>query len=125
MWVTWQDTGHVCRVTVAHPTGLEGIVMESCLRCAVAPGQFTGEYAVSATQSNGEGFSLFVDEKLVDREQPQGAEGRGEGWLRVEVIDRRGDQALIKLPAEPLEVGQFVTVKANQLASLCLQSSRR
>ena len=61
----------------------------------------------------------------MDREQPQGAEGRGEGWLRVEVIDRRGDQALIKLPAEPLEVGQFVTVKANQLASQCLQSSRR
>src|SRR5207249_1703950 len=55
IWTPRQDTGHVCRETVAHPTGLEGVVMESCLRCAVAPGQFTGEYAVSATQSNGEG----------------------------------------------------------------------
>jgi hypothetical protein len=53
--------------------------MESCLRCVIAPGQFTGEYAVSATQSNGEGFSLFVDAKLVDREQPQGAADRGGG----------------------------------------------
>jgi hypothetical protein len=99
--------------------------MESCLRCAIAPGQFTGEYAVSATQSNGEGFSLFVDEQLVDREPPQGASVRGEGWLRVEVIDRSGDQALIKLPAASLEMGRFVTVKANQLASHCLQSSRQ
>ena len=99
--------------------------MESCLRCAVAPGQFTGEYAVSATQSNGEGFSLFVDEDLVDWEQPPDPEGRGEGWLRVDVIDRKGDEALIKLPAQSLEGGQFVTVQADQLASPCVQSSRQ
>ena len=97
--------------------------MESCLRCAVAPGQFTGEYAVSATQSTGEGFSLFVDEDMVDQEQPRG-DGRGEGWLRVEVIDRRGDQALIKLPAPSLEGGQFVTVRSDQLGSPCVPSSR-
>ncbi len=97
--------------------------MESGLRCDVAPGQFTGEYAVSATQSNGEGFSLFVDEELVDRDQP-GSDGRSEGRLRVEVIDRRGDQALIKLPAPSLEGGQFVTVRSDQLGSPCVPSSR-
>ncbi len=97
--------------------------MEFCLRCAVAPGQFTGEYAVSATQSNGERFSLFVEEDLLEWEQPRG-DGRGEGWLRVEVIDRRGDQTLIKLPAPSLEGGQFVTVRSDQLGSPCVPSSR-
>ena len=97
--------------------------MESYLRCAVGPGQFTGEYAVSAAQSNGEEFSLFVDENLVDWEQPRG-DGRGEGWLRVEVIDRRDDRTLIKLPAPSLEGGQFVTVRSDQLGSPCVPSSR-
>jgi hypothetical protein len=99
--------------------------MESCLRCDVAPGQFTGEYAVSAAQSNGEGFSLFVDENLVDWEQPQDEGGRGEGWLLVEVVDRKGDEALIRLPAPSLEGGQCVTVRSGQLRSQCVQNSRR
>ncbi len=97
--------------------------METCLRCTVAPGQFTGEYAVSATQSNGDGFSLFVDEDLVDWE-PRQVDGRGEGWLRVEVVDRRGDQALIRLPGPSLEGGQFVTVRSDQLGLSCVPSSR-
>jgi hypothetical protein len=97
--------------------------MESCLRCAIAPGQFTGEYAVSASQSNGDGFSLFVDENLLDWERPRD-EGRGEGWLRVEVIDHKGDQALVKLPSPSLEGGQFVTVRSDQLGNGCDTSSR-
>jgi hypothetical protein len=85
--------------------------MESTsLRCNVGPGQFTGEYAVSAAQSNGSPFSLFVDEDFVDRE-----DGTGNGWLCVDIVSRRGDDALIKLPAQSLEGGQFVTVKSEQL----------
>jgi hypothetical protein len=97
--------------------------METGLRCAIAPGQFTGEFAVSAAQSNGEGFSLFVDENLVNWEQPR-EEGRGEGWLRVEVIDQKGGEALVKLPAPSLEGGQFVTVRSDQLGDECVASSR-
>lgn len=97
--------------------------METCLRCNIAPGQFTGEYAVSAAQSNGEGFSFFVDEDLVDWERSRD-EGHGEGWLRVEVIDHKGDEALVSLPAPSLEGGQFVTVRSDQLANGCAPSSR-
>jgi hypothetical protein len=89
------------------------------LKCTVAAGQFTGEYAVSATQSDGRNFSLFVDENLVDSDQ-----GMEEGWLSVEVIDRKGDNALIRLPAPSLEGSQIVTVKSSQLRSGSLQGSR-
>lgn len=96
--------------------------MESCLRCVVSPGQFTGEYAVSAVQANGDPFSLFVDEDLVDSEVK---EGQGDGWLRVEVVNRRGDDVLIRLPSPSLEGGQFVTVRSNQLSSRCIQTTQR
>jgi hypothetical protein len=97
--------------------------METSLRCTVAPGQFTGEYAVSASQSNGEDFSLFMDENLVDWDR-SGAGGRGEGWLRVEVIDHKGDKALVRLPSPSLEGGQFVTVRSDQLGNGCAPGSR-
>jgi hypothetical protein len=90
------------------------------LRCKVGPGQFTGEYAVSGEQSNGRSFSLFVDDYLADCDN-----GTGYGWLRVEVINRKGDDALIKLPALSLEGGQFVTVKSAQLGSRSFQSAPR
>jgi hypothetical protein len=96
--------------------------MESCLRCSVSPGQFSGEYAISASQSNGEPFSLFADEELVDID---GGNGPGEGWLRVEVMDRRGEDVLVRLPSPSLEGGQFVTVRSNQLSARCVPTSPR
>ena len=80
------------------------------LKCTVTTGQFTGEYAVSATQADGSPFSLFVDEDSVDRDN-----GTGEGWVSVDLISRKGDNALIRLPAQSLEGSQFVTVKSLQL----------
>lgn len=96
--------------------------METCLRCSVSPGQFTGEYAVSASQSNGELFSLFVDEELVDTES---REHPGEGWLRVAILESRGNDVLIMLPAPSLEGGQFVTVPSNQLSSRRMHTSSK
>ena len=89
------------------------------LKCKVAAGQFSGEYAVSSTQSDGSTFSLFVDEDSVDRDN-----GTGEGCLFVYLISRKGDDALIRLPAQSLEGSQFVTVKSSQLRPE-FQSSRR
>ena len=77
--------------------------MESArLRCTVTPGQFTGEYAISAAQSNGRRFSLFADEDFVESDN-----GMGEGWLSVHVVDHKGDDTLIRLPAQSLEGGQL------------------
>jgi hypothetical protein len=95
--------------------------MESCLRCNVSPGQFTGEYAISASQANGEQFSLFADEGLVDIDESEGREG----WLHVEIVERRGDHVLIRLPSPALEGGQFVAVRSNQLGTRCVQTSPR
>jgi hypothetical protein len=81
------------------------------LPCLVSPGQFPNEYAVSGTQHNGKGFSLFAPREAVVAP----AAGEGEGLLRVEVADRRGDLALVRLPAQTFENGQHVTVDARTL----------
>jgi hypothetical protein len=82
------------------------------LPCSVSPGQFPNEYAVSGTQHNGKGFSLFAPrEKVVAP-----VSGEGEGLMQVEVIDRRDDLALVRLPAESFETAsRHVTVNAKTL----------
>ncbi len=87
--------------------------MYQWLVSTVGPGQFPGEYAVGGTQHNGKPFSLFAPTETV--QALPGGEGRG--LVRVEVIDHRGDLALIRLPAQALENGQYITVKASALQS--------
>jgi hypothetical protein len=88
---------------------------EAYFRCMIAPGQFSDEFAVSGTQSNGQGFSLFAPRDLVtSRETPV----RGqpvEGNLKVRIWQEEGSLAVIRLPGEPLETGPFVTVNVDQL----------
>jgi len=82
-------------------------VMESWLRCSVRQGQFPGEYAVAFATSNGQGVSMFASGEFV---QPE------ENLLRVEVLDRSQDAALIYLPARPFEVpSRTVLVPAKEL----------
>ena len=80
------------------------------LGCAVSPGQFPSEYALSGTQYNGKSFSLFAPSDAV-RVEP----GRDRGLVRVDVVDARGDLALVRLPSETFENGQYVTVKSAEL----------
>jgi hypothetical protein len=94
--------------------------MESLrLKCKVGSGQFTGEYAISSSQSDGSLFSLFVDDDLVDCDT-----GTGDGWLSVDPVSRKGDDVLVRLPVQSLEGGQFVTVKSAQLKPEFLSSRR-
>jgi hypothetical protein len=80
------------------------------LRCKVSPGQFSGERVVSATDFQRSVFSLFVPDEYVQFEG-QLTEGQtGDGWVLVEVLGRRDDLALVRLPRQPLENGQTVTV---------------
>ncbi len=81
------------------------------LPCSVSPGQFPNEYAVSGTQFNGTGFSLFAPLETVVAPPS----GEGEALLKAEVVDRRGDLALVRLPAQTFENGQHVTVHVNTL----------
>jgi hypothetical protein len=81
------------------------------LASAVSPGQFPTEFAVGGTQHNGKPFSLFAPAEAV--QAPPDGEGRG--LVRVELIERKGDLALVRLPAPTLENGQYVTVQASEL----------
>lgn len=91
---------------------------ETWLRCIITPGQFTGEYAVEGETSSGEGFSLFADEDSIEcRAYPTGSE-RAPAWLRVEVLQKQGNLALVKLPRHTMENGDTLTVFSKELKSL-------
>jgi hypothetical protein len=81
------------------------------LETTVSPGQFPDEYAVSGQQYDGRTFSLFASADTVREAWP----GAGQGRVLVDVIDRREDLCLVRLPAQTIENGQHVTVRASQL----------
>ncbi len=85
--------------------------MRHWLVSTIGPGQFPTEYAVGGMQYNNKPFSLFAPADAV--QAPSG--GEGPGLVSVEVIDRKGDLVLVRLPAQTLENGQYVTVKASDL----------
>lgn len=89
--------------------------LQTWLQCDVTPGQFTGEYVVTAQDFQGSTFSLFTPEKYVecDSEPIKGQSVRG--WLQVRVLDKNDSLALVQLPRHPLENGQLVTVPLTQL----------
>ncbi len=89
--------------------------MKHWLRCRVTPGQFSDEYAVSAKQFNGTGFSLFAPHEYVICDSLPTESLAVEGWIRVQVYDQKDDHFLIRLPQEALEVGYYVTVRSDQL----------
>lgn len=92
-----------------------GMKSTTWLRCKVNPGQFTGECVVSAADFRDSLFSLFVPEEYVESDS-EPTEGRAvDGWVRVEVLDRRGELTLVRLPRLPLENGQTVTVHSKEL----------
>lgn len=82
------------------------------LSCTVSPGQFPTEFAVSGRQFNGKSFSLFAPRESV---HPPVAGDDGPGTVMVEVVERKGELALVKLPAQTFENGSLVTVKAIEL----------
>ncbi len=81
------------------------------LSCSVSPGQFPSEYAIAGVQHNGKPFSLFAPQETVSAP----SSGEGLGLMRVEVVERRGDLVLVRLPAETFENGQYITVNAKAL----------
>ncbi len=82
------------------------------LPCSVSPGQFPNEYAISGAQYNGKPFSLFAPQETVRL-----TADAGDGFLQVDILDRKGDLVLVRLPAQTFENGQYITVQAVQLRS--------
>ena len=85
--------------------------MRHWLSVAASPGQFPGEFAVGGLQYNNKPFSLFAPAEAVAI--PPGSEGHGR--LLVDLVEKKGDLALIRLPAQTLENGQYITVKTSEL----------
>ena len=82
--------------------------MAAYLNCNIAPGQFSGEYAIRGSAQAGE-FSLFAPKECVET-------GSGDtGLLRVKVLKKDGSRALVELPVQTFENGQAVTVNFDQI----------
>jgi hypothetical protein len=84
------------------------------LRCHVSPGMFDHELGVSGTQADGSAYSLFAPKEAVDS-GTQPLAGGTEGWVRVRVLDRKGDHVLVELPGQTFWNGAFITVNADQI----------
>jgi hypothetical protein len=91
--------------------------MSHWLRCHLAHGQFDTEFAASGKQANGQGFSMFIPKNQVQYEQEPPPRGHAVGWIPVEVWERKDDRVLVRLPQPTLAVGQYVTVKADQVSA--------
>lgn len=85
------------------------------LRCRVTPGQFDNEYAVSASQSNGKVFSLFVPKELVWCDGEPSFDHPLDGLLSIEIWKQQNGSVVVQLPRPSLEAGRFVTVSGNQI----------
>jgi len=88
--------------------------MDFFIRCKVYPGQFSNEYAVSGVQADGSRFSLFAPETFVEPDERVTRDRSVDGWLKVGIWEQQGDRAVVKLPRESLEVGRYVTIRADQ-----------
>lgn len=89
--------------------------MDAWLRCKVASGQFSGEFAVTAQSSSGASFSLFVPTADVDVDSHPGEGKTVDGWARVEKIAEKGDLLLVQLPGLTFDNGRTVTVRKEQV----------
>src|SRR5262249_20354919 len=90
-------------------------VMDQWLRCQVYPGQFSVEYAVVVRQSDEKEVSLFAPQEFVDCEQMPTFDRPVHGWIKVVLVKKQGELALVELPRSTLENGQYITVRADQL----------
>lgn len=90
--------------------------MELWLKCEVSEGQFSIEFAVAARQASGQGFSLFVPREYVVTDKEPGGGEMVPGWIKVELLEKGADRAVVLLPREPFEWSRGVTVRLDQLS---------
>jgi hypothetical protein len=93
-----------------------GVKSDTWLCCDLSPGMFDCEVGVQGQQFDGSAYGLFAPADHVD----VGAETltRGAcvpGLVRVDIIDRKDNLVLVKLPRQTLQAGAYITVTADQL----------
>lgn len=84
--------------------------MTTWLRCRIAQGLFSGEYAVSGKMFDGKEFSLFTTERALALDEHPTEETPVEGAIRVTPMKVEGDLCLVLLPQPTLENGRSITV---------------
>ena len=89
---------------------------ETWLRCDLSPGMFDGEIGVQGQQFDGSAYGLFAPTDHVDCGGHTLARGACvPGLVRVDIIDRKDNLVLVKLPRQTLQDGAYITVTADQL----------
>ena len=91
--------------------------MDAYIECRIAPGQFSGEYAVELKTARGESVSLFAPREFLDFDrEPQRGEVV-EGRLQVVVVreDEQTGLTFVRLPRRALENGHHLVVKSGHI----------
>jgi hypothetical protein len=76
---------------------------------------FSTEYAIRARSFDDSEFSLFAPREVVLLANELRESGAANGFLRVELTASDGDLRLVRLPQEAFGVGNFATVRSEQL----------
>jgi len=94
--------------------------MNEWLNCSIYPGQFSDEYAVQGKLFDGRDFSLFATRGDLEFEGDPTWDQPVQGLIRIRTLDQKDDLLLVALPQTTLENGRTITVKSEQVKSLCL-----
>ncbi len=90
-------------------------MMTAELRCQVYPGQFSSEFAVVVESFTGRAFSLFASREDVQCEREPSLDEPTTGWLKVKLLEQKGNNFLVLLPQTTLENGSYLSVRHDQL----------
>lgn len=93
--------------------------MDQWLTCTISPGQFSDEYAVQGKLFNGRTYSLFASREDLDFEGDPTWDHPVQGSIRISILDQKEELLLVALPQTTLENGRTITVKTEQVKSLC------
>jgi hypothetical protein len=85
------------------------------LRCQLYPGQFSSEYAVVVESFNGRAFSLFASREDAQCDREPSLDEPTTGWLKVKLLEQKGNNFLVLLPQSTIENGSYLAVRHDQL----------
>lgn len=78
-------------------------IRKGWLRCKISDGIFPQEHAIQCSSSDGNVFSFFAPQELINEEKNS---------VQVNVLECKQNQCLVYVPSEPLE-GSSRTVKVS------------
>ena len=85
------------------------------LRCQLYPGQFSSEFAVVVESFSGRSSPLFASREEVKYDQKPSQDEPTDGWLKVKLLERKGNNLRVQLPQSTIENGSYLAVRYDQL----------